>query len=241
MGIFSRKKSIRQSGMTAGLTDWHSHILPGVDDGVATIGDSLAILDAYAGMGYSRVWLTPHIMEDVPNSPDDLRRRFADLKLAYKGPIELRLAAENMLDPLFEQRLEAGDLLPIGDHADHLLVETSYINPPADFRRLLSRIKSKGYFPVLAHPERYRYMTEDDYRNLHADDIMFQLNLFSLLGVYGPEPARKASWLLRNGLADIAGSDIHRPSMLDFFDTPIASGKTLKAFAALASPSNYPS
>ncbi len=57
--------------MTNGMTDWHSHILFGVDDGVETLDDSLEILDAYAAMGFSRVWLTPHIMEDVPNTPTD--------------------------------------------------------------------------------------------------------------------------------------------------------------------------
>lgn len=241
MSIFSRKKSIVGSGMTRGLTDWHSHILPGVDDGVQTLEDSLKILDEYARMGYSRVWLTPHIMEDVPNKPADLRERFAELQKAYNGPIELHLAAEHMLDPLFEQRLEQSEVMPIGLRGDHLLVETSYINPPTNFRSLLQRIKSKGFFPVLAHPERYRYMTEEDYKSLHSDDIMFQVNLFSLLGIYGPQAADKARWLLRNSLADIAGSDIHRPSMLRFFEQPIASGKTLKAFAALSSPQNFPS
>jgi hypothetical protein len=93
-------------------------------------------------MGFSRVWLTPHIMEDVPNTPDGLRRRFAELKNAYSGPIELRLAAENMIDPLFEKRLADGDLLPIGERGDHLLVETSYVNAPVRFRELLTEASS---------------------------------------------------------------------------------------------------
>ena len=210
--------------MTSGMTDWHSHILFGVDDGVETLDDSLEILDAYAAMGFSRVWLTPHIMEDVPNTPDGLRRRFAELKNAYSGPIELRLAAENMIDPLFEKRLADGDLLPIGERGDHLLTE----------------IKSKGFFPVLAHPERYRYMDERDYRWLKENDIKFQSNLFSLLGIYGPEAARKADWLLRQGMTDMLGSDIPRPSMLRFFDDRLPGGKTLKAFTSLSRPNNSP-
>ncbi len=240
MLFFNRKKSLREAEFTPGFTDWHSHILPGVDDGVPLIEESLEILDRYAEMGVGKVWLTPHIMEDVPNAPDALRARFAELKEAYSGPIELRLAAENMIDPLFEARLAAGELLPIGEHADHLLVETSYINAPVHFRELIREIKRKGYFPILAHPERYRYMREEDYLSLHGEDVKFQINLFSLLGLYGPEAARKADWLLRQGLADIAGSDIHKASMLRFFDAPLPGGKILKALKRLSHPINYP-
>ena len=226
--------------MLSGMTDWHSHILFGVDDGVPDVGESLEILDADASFGIRRVWLTPHIMEDMPNATDDLRQRFNQLREAYSGPVELRLAAENMLDPLFEKRLEEGDLLPIGDRGDHLLVETSYVNAPLRFRELLREIKSKGYFPVLAHPERYRYMTEDDYRSLRAEEIRFQTNLFSLVGIYGQDAARRASWLLRQGMIDICGSDIHKASMLRFFEEKIRADKDLGSLASLSTPRTHP-
>lgn len=240
MWPFSRHTTIEKSRMLGGFTDWHSHILPGVDDGVPTLQESLEILDAYEAMGVKRIWLTPHIMEDVPNSPEDLRDRYEALSAAYQGPIELRLAAENMIDPLFEERLESGNLLPIGDSGEHLLVETSYMNAPMRFRELLREIKRKGYFPVLAHPERYRYMDADFYKELKEEDIKFQMNLFSLTGIYGREAAHKGEWLLRQGFIDILGSDIHKASMLRFFRQPIAAGKTMKAFAALSKPINQP-
>ena len=63
-----------------------------------------------------------------------------------------------MLDNLFEERLEKNDLLPLGESGDHLLVETSYFSPPMGFNNILLRIKAKGYYPILAHPERYVYM-----------------------------------------------------------------------------------
>ncbi len=93
------------SGLFIGRTDFHSHILPGVDDGVKTIGESIAILDRYEAMGIERVWLTPHIMEDVPNKTADLRRRFDELRDAYSGNVELKLAAENMIDNLLSSDL----------------------------------------------------------------------------------------------------------------------------------------
>lgn len=119
------------------FVDYHSHILPGVDDGIRTISDSLAVLSEYENLGVSNVWLTPHIMEDYPNTTDALRTRFSELKEEYKGGINLHLASENMMDELFMERLESDDLLPLNNK--HLLVETSYYNPP---NKLIDRVFS---------------------------------------------------------------------------------------------------
>lgn len=197
-------------------TDWHCHILPGVDDGLPTMDDALEVLAAYERIGIAQAWLTPHIMEDIPNTTDALRAQFAKLQEAYaSGAVELHLAAENMLDNLFEERLAARDLLPIGDSGDHLLVETSYFNPPMDLLGTLDRIKQAGYYPLLAHPERYTYMDEGDYKNLISRGVKFQLNLPSLGGFYGREAQRKARWLLKQGWYVVAGSDLHRLHTLD--------------------------
>lgn len=203
-------KSLRASGLLEGMTDWHSHILPGVDDGIKTLEDSLAVLHELESLGVRKVWLTPHIMEDYPNRTTDLRQRFEELKSAWKGNVEIRLAAENMLDSLFEERLEAGDLLPIGEEGNHLLVETSYYTPPMGMDDTLERVKKSGYFPVLAHPERYRYMEKEDYKRLKDSGILFQLNYVSLVGGYGETARKKAEWLLKNGMIDFTGSDVHR-------------------------------
>ncbi len=234
MWPFSHKTTLSDAGIPLGMTDWHSHILPGVDDGVETMEDSLEILEAYRQLGFEEVWLTPHIMEDVPNTPEKLKKRFSELQEAYNGPIKLHLAAENMLDPLFEQRLESEEVLPIGERGDHLLVETSYLHSPIHFHHLLKKVMKKGYFPLLAHPERYRYMTVEDYRNLHEEGVKFQTNIFSLIGIYGPEARKKSQWLLSNGLIDVAGSDIHRPSMLRFFSEKFNAGKAVEALSTIS-------
>lgn len=209
MWPFKSVKSIKDSGALNGFTDCHSHILPGVDDGIATMEESLVALRAYEELGVKRVWLTPHIMEDVPNTTASLRARFDDLQKAWTGNVEIRLAAENMLDNLFESRLEEKDFLPIGEDGNHLLVETSYYNPPIGMKRILDKIKSAGYFPVLAHPERYRYMEKKDYKELKEKGIYFQMNYMSLVGGYGETARAKAEWLLDQGMIDVAGSDIH--------------------------------
>ncbi len=206
--------TLLEAGVMSGLTDWHSHILPGVDDGIRTIDESVEVLRRYDELGVKRVWLTPHIMEDYPNTPEELQRRFEELCLEWNGNVELRLASENMLDSLFEERLEKRDFLPIGDEKRHLLVETSYFNPPMNMHELLDGIFSAGYYPVLAHPERYRYMKEEDYRKLKERGVLFQCNLMSLVGAYGETARKKAEWLLKEGMIDLTGSDVHRLRML---------------------------
>ncbi len=209
MWPFTKRTSLADSGIFREFTDWHCHLLPGVDDGVQTMEESLQVLSLYEELGISEVWLTPHIMEDIPNRTADLKERFAELDAAYQGNITLHLAAENMLDNLFEERLAKNDLLPLGKDGRHLLVETSYFNPPMGLNNILLRIKAKGYVPILAHPERYVYMDESDYRQLKDLNVKFQLNLFSLTGAYGTEIRKKAGWLLKEGLYYLLGTDTH--------------------------------
>ncbi|MDE6295231.1 MAG: capsular biosynthesis protein [Muribaculaceae bacterium] len=223
MWPFVKKKSpLISSGIMQGMTDWHSHILPGVDDGIQTRESALEVLKSYESMGVRKVWLTPHIMEDYPNETADLRARFEELKSEWKGNIELRLAAENMLDNLFEERLEAGDLLPIGDDGRYLLVETSYYNPPYNFDELLERVFKAGYFPLLAHPERYRYMKEADYKRLKSRGVLFQTNVLSSVGGYGETARKKAEWLLKEGMIDAVGTDVHKLSRMQrYLEEPV--------------------
>lgn len=214
MWPFRRRILLKDSGIFDGFIDWHSHILPGVDDGVQTTEEALEILRLYEELGIKTVWLTPHIMEDIPNTTAHLRKRFAELQAAYTGPITLHLAAENMLDNLFEERLERNDLLPLGENGDHLLVETSYFSPPMNLYATMERIKAKGYHPVLAHPERYAYMYEKDYRKLKSINVKFQINLFALIGAYGTYIQNTSEWLLKNKFYDLIGCDLHSSTYL---------------------------
>ena len=209
MFFFKKRISLADSGIFQGFTDWHCHLLPGVDDGVHAMEESLRLLAFYEELGIREAWLTPHIMEDIPNATADLRERFGELQEAYRGHVKLHLAAENMLDNLFEERLMQDDLLPLGEDGKHLLVETSYFNPPMDLDGMLSRIRSKGYIPVLAHPERYVYMDEGDYHRIKAIGVCFQSNLPSLVGAYGEGVRKKAEWLLKEGMTDLWGTDTH--------------------------------
>ena len=211
MGLFDflhKKISFAGSGLLQGFKDYHSHILFGVDDGVKTLEESLEILSYAESNGVSQIWCTPHIMEEIKTPTLFLQERFAQLKESYKGNISLHLAAEYMLDTEFERRLENRNLLPLYD--DVILVETSVTIPPYNFIEILHDIMSKGYRPMLAHPERSRYLTRTDYERLDSMGVHFQLNLPSIVGYYGDTAQKKATQMLKNGWYKVAGSDCHR-------------------------------
>lgn len=210
MFFFKKKKISILEPIVKGFVERHCHILPGVDDGVQHMDESLAMLTLLENYGVSEVWLTPHIMEDIPNTPQDLQERLNELLAVYKGSLKIHLSAENMLDNLFEDRLASGNLLPWGKGGNHLLVETSYFNPPIGLYEMLEKIQKKGYFPVLAHPERYVYMQPHDYEHLKEMGVLFQLNLPSLEGGYGEAARHKALEFLKRGdYYNFVGSDMH--------------------------------
>ena len=207
-GLFNPKRSLIESGILKGSTDRHSHILYGVDDGIKTPEDSLEVLKFQESLGVKEVWCTPHIMEDVPNTTEALKARFEELKSIYRGPIRLHLAAEYMIDTVFESRLEAGDLLTMED--DTLLMETSTIAPPYDLKGSLRDAMSKGYRPLFAHPERCRFLEVKDCEELVGMGVRLQLNIASLTGYYGHSCRTKAETILKKGLYSAYGSDCHR-------------------------------
>ena len=217
MWLLSNKVKVKDSGLLEEFRECHCHLLPGVDDGVKELHETLKILELWQSLGVKEVWLTPHIMEDIPNKTLELKQKCEELKTVAPKGITLRLSAENMMDNLFLQRLEQRDLLPIGRDRQHLLVETSYYNPPMDMHRFFERIKESGYMPVLAHPERYQYMDMSTYKMWKEKDVLLQLNVPSLVGAYGPEVQYKAEKLLDKGMYDYCGTDTHSMRFVEFF------------------------
>lgn len=179
-----------------------------MDDGVRTLDESLKILTLMEEAGVRKLWCTPHIMEDVPNKTQDLKDRFEQLKEAWKGSVELELASENMIDNLFVERLAKKDFLLHGENK--LLVETSTWAAPLDFWNIIDNILDAGYIPIIAHPERYGYMKMEDYSRLMEKGALLQMNLASIIGVYGESVAKRAQNMLSKGMYSMTGTDCHR-------------------------------
>ncbi len=170
--------------------------------------ESLAFLAWYEELGVRQVVCTPHVMEELPyNRPPQLRAAFDQLQAHYTGSIELHLGAEYMLDSAFETHLLGGDMLPIW--RNYLLVEVSYAYAPEYLPERLQQIMAQGYEVVLAHPERYLFLSREEYAELKAMGVLFQLNLPSLMGRYGERVRKRCEELLSAGYYELLGSDIH--------------------------------
>ena len=201
---------ISETDLFKEATDVHCHFLPGVDDGIHDVTMSQAVLNYYKELGYTRIFLTPHIKEEFPeNNADSMRKAFNRYKeeLAPEG-VELKLAAEYLLDNTFFEYLASGDLLTYNDN--HLLVETDFLIPIPDFQQQIEQVRSAGYIPVLAHPERYEYMDFEQYNWLKKNGCLFQINMLSLQGYYGDSIRERGLFLLENDFCDFVGTDAHR-------------------------------
>lgn len=216
MKLFSRffKEKLQTSGLLDGAVDIHCHILPGVDDGAKAMDSALEAIEVYSKLGFSRLVCTPHIMSDYPlNEPNYLVAEFAQLEIKAKAlGIELQLAAEYMLDSDFLNHLESGPLLTYD--GKHVLIENSYLSASPEMGNQIYRLKLAGYSPILAHPERYMFLDEKGYEKLAKDGMLFQLNLLSLIGVYGTKVQKKAEYLINKGYYSFVGTDTHRAKWL---------------------------
>ena len=140
-----------------------------------------------------------------------LKERFEEYKKHYTGSVEIRLAAEYMMNKEFLAKVHAKDILTYAD-GQHVLVETSYFAPPVEMTEILYSLALNGYRPIIAHPERYQYMSRKDYRTLKDKGYEFQLNFLALAGYYGDAVYERAIDLLDNNMYSFTGSDFHRLS-----------------------------
>ena len=200
--------------------DMHSHLIPGIDDGVKDMESSLKLIRGLIDLGYKKIITTPHINQDIfPNTPAIIREGeaavIAELQ-RQKIEVEFRAAAEYLMDDHFTRALEAGDpFLTLKDKM--ILVELSFAVPSINLKEILFDLQLKGYQPVLAHPERYLYFGANKawYDQLRDAGCLFQLNLLSLRGYYGKDSHQLAEWLIKKKYVDLLGTDMHHERHLE--------------------------
>ena len=193
--------------------DIHSHLLPGIDDGAQTLKESLNLIKQFHLLGYTKLITTPHIISDYyPNNREIISEKLYSVQEALTDEeidIELEAGAEYYLDIHFLNLIEDGNLLTFMKH--YVLFETDYITKPIVLEEVIYSLLEKGYIPVLAHPERYRYLNNDieAYKRLKALGVLFQVNAKSLYN-QSKSTANMAHQIMKHGLVDFIGSDAHR-------------------------------
>ena len=194
-------------------TDMHCHILPGVDHGSEDVGESLKMLRAELAMGITDVICTSHVTaETFENTPETLTEAYNVLKKAVEEeglPINIYVSAEYRIDEYWTKEYEAGHLLPMP--GNRVLLENSFAQELIGIDKMMFDLQVEGYFPILAHPERYRYYysKKERYKALHSASVKFQVNILSLQGYFGKSARENALWLIQNNLCDMLGSDMH--------------------------------
>lgn len=216
--------------------DFHSHILPGIDDGAKDINESLMLAKALKDWGFDRITCTPHITSKYPNTPQDIIPKFEYLKeeLDKSGiGLDIRLSAEYRLVPeTWPKVLENNWLMPIEDRFILMELPISHreemglINPAEEFRK----IASMGLTPILPHPERYFYLTEQELSDILDAGGKIQCNYGSYAGLYGEEVKQRAVALQDKGMVSFYGTDLHNAHYVQVIGSWFAAGNSIREY-----------
>jgi len=184
----------------------HNHILPGIDDGAKNMLNSEALINGLVDLGFKQAIPTPHIASGIHNNDfNSINESFQTLNT----PLVNSFAAEYMLDDQFLEQLEKG-LLAYPGSGKFVLVEFAYLGKPYNWHEKVFEIIKAGYQPILAHPERYQFLSPNYLmEKMVSSGFKFQLNLLSLSGYYGSKIKAIANIYLQEHLYSFAGTDMH--------------------------------
>tara|TARA_B100000989_G_C19484120_1_gene446576 strand:- start:537 stop:1274 length:738 start_codon:yes stop_codon:yes gene_type:complete len=211
--LFKSKPTLKDL-IPKGFVDIHSHILPGIDDGVKSAKESIELILGMKKLGFSKIIGTPHTYPGLyNNTTTSIRNSFNKIK---NIDFEIDYASEYMIDKSLIEKSENKKLLSI--HKNFVLVETGFFNRNINFHDILFKIQTNGYQPILAHPERYCYLHDNfkEYIKLKKLGCLFQINLLSLSGYYGLKVNKICCNLIKNKLVDYIGSDFHSMKHVEF-------------------------
>ena len=216
--------------------DFHSHILPGLDDGATDLENAVELAAAMKEWGFERITCTPHITNKFRNTPETIRPAFEMLQNALNERgvnVELRMSAEYRLVPeTWPEVLEKNWLMPIEDR--FILMELPIFDP-SDIKDIkpieeFKKIKAMGLIPLLPHPERYSYLPHDELLRFVDAGVVIQSNYGSLAGVYGDEAKQRAQELMDEGLVSILATDMHNMHYIKTIGTWLSEGNALMDF-----------
>lgn len=210
---FFKKKEFPINDFSHLGLDIHSHLIPGIDDGSDSMETSLQLIQALQQLGFKHLYTTPHVMSDLyPNTKANILDGLEKLVKAVKEAginIEIGAAAEYYMDEYFENIIRNDEILALP--GNRVLVEMSFVTAPPNLFHYIFKLQTKGYKPILAHPERYLFLKKDftQYTRLKEYGCEFQLNILSLVGHYGKQVQETAFKLLKNKMINYLGTDLH--------------------------------
>lgn len=216
--------------------DFHSHILPGLDDGATDLANAVEISAAMKNWGFERVTCTPHINDLYRNTPETIKPAFEALQEALHEngiSLDISMSAEYRLVPeTWPEVLEKDWIMPIEDR--YILTELPIskpsemgdIKPVEEFRK----VTSMGLIPILPHPERYFYLSHDELLRYLDAGAIIQCNYGSLAGLYGVDAQHRAQKLVDEGIVTFYGTDMHNLKYVEIIGKWFAEGHGIADF-----------
>lgn len=198
------------------LTDLHTHILPGLDDGAASLDDAADMAGAALEDGISRLAATPHSLRWAPGigrAALEAKVQALTQSLAARGlGVTVVPGAEMALISSLPQQIDAGEAVTLNG-SRYLLVELPLTGLPPRLEDILFQVRVRGLVPILAHPERSTDLRRDLrlLRRLVERGLLLQVTAGSLEGRFGAGPQGFACRLLRERLVHVIASDAHDP------------------------------
>lgn len=198
------------------MIDFHSHILPGIDDGSRNLEQSIAMVNEAKEAGFKKIISTSHYMENYYECNERDRRQLLKKVQENVQGIELILGNEIYITNNIIELLQNGQASSING-TKYVLFEFPLITTrPMNDKEVIYRLVENGYIPIIAHPERYPFIQENpDYLfELEEMGALFQANYGSIIGMYGLKAKKTLKILLKNNLISFLGSDVHRPEQV---------------------------
>ena len=194
------------------MIDIHTHLLFGVDDGCKTLEDSVKMIESAISYGITDIILTPHYsyLRKYTASSQKVEENFSLLKAVIKHRgIKMNLFLGSEID-------ETEDIFDfLEKHECHTMNDTKYVL--IDFGMKKCNIDDycyelivKGYTPIIAHPERYRYITDiNDYKKWRKTGALIQINAGSIFNKHSAQTKKMAKLACKLRLVDFIASDTH--------------------------------
>ena len=196
------------------MIDIHSHILPGIDDGADDLETSLEMLRLACEEGIDSIFATPHYFKgNFENSYEDVVKIVDDLNNSAKEDginIKVLPGQEVFLDKHTPKLYKEGIIKGL-NNSKYMLLELPMMNMLKDALDLVYETRLLGVIPIIAHPERYKYIIETPSKinPFIKEGCLFQINTGSIKGLFGKDVQKTSEILIKQGICSFIASDAH--------------------------------
>lgn len=209
--------------------DMHCHILPGVDDGSESIEMSEKMLEIAIEQGIDTIVATPHYIPGVGyfklQNRIDAYHRLNEYIREKELPIKLLMGNEIYLDELMIEKIKNKECLPVGN-TRYVILEFPMSNEPRNLSYLISCLQEEGYYPIIAHPERYAWLIDEPETldSLITQGCLMQINTGSVTDLYGKTIMKAVKKMFIEDKVHLVGTDAHTdrkraPMMREAYET----------------------